>query len=63
MTWTTTQLEDWTIHVHPDNDAIPHVLTEGCICGPTPELHEAKDGGDNWLYIHHSLDGREASEP
>lgn len=62
MTWTSTRLKDWTVHTVPDVDTVQHTFTPGCICGPTPERVTAQDGGDNWLYVHHSLDGREAGE-
>lgn len=51
-----------TAHVVPVNDLIEHE-DEDCVCGPklTPVKSEV-DGGINWLYTHHSLDGREANE-
>lgn len=60
--WSTTQLEDWTVHVHPNFDVVSHDLTPDCACLPTAERVTTSDGGDNWLYIHHSLDGREGGE-
>jgi hypothetical protein len=44
------------IHIFPAEDIIEHVLLEDCVCGPSAELH------GRWLYIHHSLDGRERFE-
>jgi hypothetical protein len=43
------------LHVTPNNDAIPHTLAPTCWCHPT----EHEPG----LWVHHSADGREASEP
>jgi hypothetical protein len=52
-----------TLHVVPTNDLIEHDTSEpdACVCGPDPELVET-DHGDRWLIVHHSLDGREATE-
>ena len=33
-----------------------------CPCGPTPELVKRFLRRDGWLYVHHSLDGREHRE-
>lgn len=60
--WSTTRLEDWTVHVHPNFDVVSHDLTPECVCLPNAECVTTTSGGDNWLYIHHSLDGREADE-
>lgn len=50
------------IHVLPVNDLIDHDSTgEDCICGPDLERVET-DHGDEWMVIHHSLDGRERYE-
>lgn len=51
-------------HTAPINDAVEHDVTDdcSCICGPRLEHIERTDGSDGWLYIHHSLDGRERSE-
>lgn len=47
-----------TFHYMPINDLIGHVANDDCLCGPTPELMQRRTG-DAWLYVHHSLDGRE----
>ena len=62
--------EDWVMkptdhasaHVIPCGDQIEHVTDPDCPCGPTPELvrHSLRLGG--WLYVHHSLDGRERED-
>lgn len=51
-----------TVHVVPLDDQVDHPLTEDCVCGPTPEAVFRPDGSNAWLYTHHSLDGREATE-
>lgn len=50
------------LHVTPTNDLIEHTTTEDCVCVPTPQRVEREDGSDGWLYVHHSLDGRELEE-
>lgn len=47
------------MHVVPSNDLVEHDSTEGCVCGPRTEPVVRKDGSVGWLYVHHSLDGRE----
>jgi hypothetical protein len=49
------------VHVRPIGDLIEHDA-EDCTCGPTVEPVQREDGSTGWLYIHHSLDGREAAE-
>ena len=49
-----------SMHIRPLRDLIEHEWDE-CVCVPTPQLVET-DHGDEWMFIHHSLDGREASE-
>lgn len=52
-----------TVHVYPVNDLIEHnTYSDECVCGPTVEPVERKDGSYGWLIIHHSLDGRENHE-
>lgn len=49
-------------HVYPVDDLIEHDRsTEDCVCIPRVEAVDTDDG-TNWLYVHHSLDGRELSE-
>lgn len=53
-----------TYHVHPLGDQIEHNLTgDDCVCGPATQPVEREDGSIGWLIIHHSLDGRELTEP
>jgi hypothetical protein len=53
-----------TIHTIPVNDLIEHVTDGGdCPCGQTTEPVARDDGSMGWLVVHHSLDGREHSEP
>ena len=55
---------DDQIHVVPEqgSDDVMHTLDEDCICGPAVERVETGHG-DEWLCVHHSLDGRETREP
>ena len=48
------------LHVVPLNDRIKHDTT--CTCGTTDQPAKRDDGSVGWLTIHHSLDGREATE-
>ena len=50
-------------HVYPVNDLTEHDTDSAgeCICGPDAELVKTQQG-DAWLYVHHSLDGREKTE-
>lgn len=51
------------VHVTPVNDLISHYEFEDeCVCGPTVEPVEREDGTYGWLFVHHSLDGRENDE-
>jgi len=50
------------VHVVPCADLVHHELGESCVCGPTPELVHRDLGPEGWMYTHHSLDGREATE-
>lgn len=53
------------IHVMPIGDLVEHETTSLCLCGPTGEIIGPEDTGGRpaMMYIHHSLDGRELSEP
>lgn len=44
-------------HIVPVGDLVEHEVNEDCVCSPTPKFVE---GG--MLFLHHSLDGREARE-
>lgn len=46
-------------HVIPRGDLIVHESGEDCVCGPRCEPVGRRDAGVGWLYVHHSLDGRE----
>jgi hypothetical protein len=50
------------IHVKPVGDLIEHESTEECVCGPATEAVFRDDGSTGWMVVHHSLDGREATE-
>lgn len=43
-------------------DLVEHDSTGDCICGPTAQPVKRDDGSVGWIYIHHSLDGREHTE-
>ena len=47
------------VHVLPSHDLVAHEADAGCPCGPRAELVSGPHG-DAWLYVHHSLDAREA---
>lgn len=51
-----------TAHVLPVNDLIEHERNDECVCGPRVEPVE-RNGVPGELIVHHSLDGRELSEP
>lgn len=55
-------MSDLIRHVMPVDDLIEHTAAEDCSCGPNPERVPRKSGGDAWLFVHHSLDGRERQE-
>lgn len=44
-------------HVTPTDDLVEHEQDEDCVCGPEAKL---EPGGV--IYVHHSLDNREADE-
>lgn len=50
------------VHVTPGDEVIAHEKTEDCPCRPTAKPVTRDDGSVGWLYVHHSLDGREATE-
>lgn len=60
--WQLTVFDDWSVHCHPNFDLVSHELTPDCACGPEATLMHARADADNWMYQHHSLDGREARE-
>lgn len=45
-----------------NQDLVKHETSEDCVCGPTVEPVKDDDGSVGWLYVHHSLDGREKAE-
>ncbi len=64
--WETIEgLTPGTAIVHPLGDLIEHDVDgeDRCVCGPTVEPAKRPDGSVGWVYVHHSLDGRERSEP
>lgn len=52
------------VHTYPVSDIIEHDTNgDDCPCGPTTEPVPREDGSMGWHVLHHSLDGREYSEP
>lgn len=52
------------MHVLPIDDLIEHEDTgTECPCGPTERPVKDDNGSVGWVVVHHSLDGRELSEP
>lgn len=49
-------------HIIPHDDLIRHDTAEDCACGPTPYWVVMGEPVGGVLYVHHSLDGREAHE-
>ena len=48
-----------TVHIVPVDDLIEHETEgESCVCGPTVEWIQGKDG-NGWVITHHALDGRQ----
>lgn len=62
VSWWGIDIGDGEFHVVPQGDAVEHECFDGCVCGPTVEPIERGDGSMGWLYVHHSLDGRELNE-
>lgn len=53
-----------TVHVYPVGDLIEHDVDGGdCLCGPSTEPVPREDVSMGWVVTHHSLDGREFTEP
>lgn len=50
------------VHIVPDGDLIEHTLCSACVCGPRAEPVKQDDGSIDWVYVHHSLDGRELAQ-
>lgn len=55
-------MDDDNVHVIPVDDLIEHESSGDCACGPNVRPVERDDGSYGWLYVHHSLDGREMGE-
>lgn len=54
------------VHIRPANDDVEHDTSStepDCVCGPRVEPVQREDGSFGWLIVHHSLDGRETTEP
>ena len=51
-----------TLHVLPLGDIVDHAENPDCICGPIGRSEEDGSAVAGCIYVHHSLDGREAVE-
>lgn len=47
--------------VIPLGDVVEHSGGGDCVCGPAAEVFPGP-GGDQWVLVHHSADGREGRE-
>lgn len=54
-------MDSGSVHVRPVGDLIEHSWAD-CPCGPAVQPVKRDDGSCGWLYVHHSLDGRELAE-
>jgi hypothetical protein len=59
--WLVDRIAGGHVHVVPVGDLVYHE-SEDCWCGPHVEGVFRDDGSNGWLYVHHSIDGRELSE-
>lgn len=60
--WLARQTGPADVHVLPLDDLTVHDHDDTCVCSPTPQLVPRGDDSDGWIYVHHSLDGRENAE-
>lgn len=60
--WVAAYEQGTDVHVRPLGDLVAHPMSVDCVCGPTTEPVQRQDGSYGWVVVHHSLDGREASE-
>ena len=61
--WLAQEVSDTEVHAVPLDDEIVHDFSEECPCGPRKRMIPREGRPDGWVYTHHSLDGREFSEP
>lgn len=61
--WLTQQTSPIDVHVLPLDDVIVHDHNDSCPCGPEARIGPRNNGVDGWIHTHHSLDGREFTEP
>jgi hypothetical protein len=59
--WVAVRMRDGVAHVVPVNDGMYH-LPEDCGCHPRVDLTTRADDTLGVVYVHHSLDNREATE-
>lgn len=56
-------MNDHDVHVYPNGDIVIHDIAENCVCIPEVMPVERDDGTVGFMYVHHSLDGRELLPP
>lgn len=50
----------WPMHIVPLGDLREHIAEEACWCHPT--LDDGWEYGQEKIFVHHSMDGREQFE-
>lgn len=60
--WVAVSLKTGVAHVVPVSDGMYH-LPEDCSCRPRVDLVDQADDTFRIVYVHNSLDNREATEP
>jgi hypothetical protein len=60
--WVAVERTSGDVHVVPVSDGMYH-LPDDCSCDPAIDLVTRVDDTLRIVYVHHSLDNREATEP
>jgi hypothetical protein len=61
--WLVHQTDVHAVHVMPHADLVEHEFADGCVCGPRIMPVPTSCGAIGWNTVHHSLDGREKTQP
>lgn len=61
--WLAQEVSDIEVHAVPLDDVIVHEFSTACPCGPRARTIPREGRPDGSVYTHHSVDGREFSEP
>jgi hypothetical protein len=61
--WLAKETSDTAVHVVPLDDVTVHEFSEDCPCGPHARIVPCEGRSAGWVHTHHSVDGREFSEP